>query len=245
MWIFSRKKSIEEANLLEGAVDRHSHILYGVDDGIATLEDSLRCIEYYENHGLSDLWLTPHVMEDVPNSTERLKARFAEVEQAYKAVEDSDHLKVKLHLAAEYMLDNEFENRLDARDLLTMEDNMVLVETSTWAGPVDLINTLSRIMSAGYRPLLAHPERYHYMKPEDYDKIHEMGVYMQLNLASVIGGYGENAQKRAKSLIEKGYYSYFGSDCHRYRNIESNYGRKMFKKKTLETLSYLLHSNNR
>jgi len=243
MFFFNKKKSILEAGLLRGSVDRHSHILYGVDDGIPTLEESLRCLDYYEQNGLSDLWLTPHVMEDIPNSTVKLKNRFDDLVKAYVPEGESFDNKVKLHLAAEYMLDTEYEKRLAARDLLTMEDNMVLVETSTWAGPVDLFGMLERTMSAGYRPILAHVERYHYMKNEDYDRLHEMGVRMQLNLASLLGGYGDNSQKRAKYIIDKGYYSYFGSDCHRFRNIESNYSKKEFKKDMLEVVSFLMHSN--
>jgi len=243
MGLFDRKKSIIDVGLLHGAADRHSHILYGVDDGVATLEESLQCIEFYEHNGLADLWLTPHVMEDIPNSTERLKARFMELVKAYVPEGESFAGKVNLHLAAEYMLDTEFEKRLEARDLLTMEDNMVLVETSTWAPPADLYGLLGRAMSAGYRPILAHVERYHYMKPEDYDRLHEMGVRMQLNLASLTGGYGEHSQKRAKALIDKGYYAYFGSDCHRFRNIEGNYNKKLFKKDMLSIIDLLLHSN--
>ena len=59
-----------EAGLLKGAVDHHSHILYGVDDGVSTEEESLSILSYLEQAGLKTLWLTPHTMEDVPNTTE-------------------------------------------------------------------------------------------------------------------------------------------------------------------------------
>lgn len=244
MGLFERKKSIIQTGILKGATDRHSHILYGVDDGVATLEESLQCLAFYEHEGLSDLWLTPHIMEDIPNSTERLKNRYQDLVKAYVPEGESFSGKVRLHLASEYMLDNEFSRRLESGDLLTMEDNMVLVETSALAAPVGLYEILDSIKSKGYRPLLAHVERYNYMTPRDYDRLHEMGVRMQLNLASLTGGYGPGSFERSKIILERGYYDYMGSDCHRFRNISHNYNKALFKKAMIQQIDKLLHNND-
>ena len=98
---------------MHGMTDWHCHILPGVDDGFKRLEDSLAALGRYELLGLSEVWLTPHVMEDVPNETEALRSRFSELCDAYGG-------PVRLHLAAEYMMDNLFEGRLEARDLLPL-----------------------------------------------------------------------------------------------------------------------------
>ena len=129
-----RKQSLLQSGVLQGATDRHSHILFGVDDGIRTLEDSLAVLAYDEEIGIKEVWCTPHIMEDVPNTTEALKKRFAELQAAYSG-------PIKLHLAAEYMLDTLFEERFTQGDLLTMEDNTILVETSTWNPPPDMSGT--------------------------------------------------------------------------------------------------------
>ena len=68
-----RKQSLLESGVLKGLTDRHSHILFGVDDGLRTLEDSLAVLAYYEEIGISEVWCTPHIMEDVPNATEALR----------------------------------------------------------------------------------------------------------------------------------------------------------------------------
>ena len=80
--LFSRKTSLVGSSLLEGAVDNHSHLLFGVDDGVKTLEEALYILGWMEKRGIRELWLTPHVMEDVPNTTQGLQARFAELQEA-------------------------------------------------------------------------------------------------------------------------------------------------------------------
>ena len=97
--IFRKRYSVVSSSILKGGEDRHCHVLFGVDDGIKTLEEALRVLEYDESLGITDVWCTPHIMEDIPNETETLRKRFDELREAYNG-------KITLHLAAEYMLDN-------------------------------------------------------------------------------------------------------------------------------------------
>lgn len=225
--IFKPKCSLLSGGALKGMTDHHSHILFGVDDGLRTLEESLQVLEFMEKEGIAEVWCTSHVMEDTPNSTEELKARFEELQKAYDG-------SIRLHLAAEYMLDTVFEERFQNKDLLLMKDNTVLVETSTWNPPPSLHETLRNILSAGYRPLLAHPERYRYLSEPSYERLHKMGVHFQLNLASLVGYYGETAMRKAHWILEKGWYSSVGTDCHRLKALEEQLGRAVLKKETLE-----------
>lgn len=230
--IFSSKKSLADSGVLLGTTDRHSHILFGTDDGIRTAEDALDAIAFEESLGVTDIWCTPHVMEDMPNTTEALKARFDELLAMYNG-------PVRLHLAAEYMIDPLFEQRLRNRDLLTMEDDTLLVETSTIAPPYDLEGSLKDIMSAGYRPMFAHPERCRFLDVKDIVSIHEMGVRLQLNIASLTGYYGSAAKEKAQQILKSGLYSAYGSDCHRVRTIQEQYSRKELTKETIHQLSLI------
>lgn len=217
--IFRKQKtSISESGVLKGFCDCHTHLLPGVDDGVATIEQSLEVLAYMESQGVSQVWCTPHVMDDIPNPTELLLRKFEELKTAYKG-------NIKLNLAAEYMLDSEFEKRLAEGDLLKMWDDVVLVETSTNIPPYNLLNLLENIMSKGYRPMLAHPERYRYMDVADYRHLREIGVYYQLNLPSVVGYYGETAANKALRLLREGSYYAVGSDCHKYSSILSQFNR--------------------
>lgn len=223
------KQSLAESGALKGMTDRHCHVLFGVDDGIRTLEDSLAVLAYDEEVGISEVWCTPHIMEDVPNTTEAMRERFEQLQQAYSG-------PIRLHLAAEYMLDTLFEERFNAGDLLTMEDNTVLVETSTWNPPSDMTGTLRRIQKAGYRPLLAHPERYRYLDDAGYERFHKMGIHFQLNAGSLVGYYGETAMHKAHDLLAKGWYSEIGSDCHRLKSLQEQYTRATLTKDVVARL---------
>lgn len=187
--------------------DYHSHILPGVDDGVATMKDTLDILADYERLGIRNVWFTPHVMEDCPNTTEELKARFAEVLEAYNG-------PVKLNLAAEYMMDNLFHRRLAEADLLPI-GNCLLVETSYFNPPAELGQILKAIKSKGYFPILAHPERYIYMEKDNYEELKEEDIRFQMNMGSIKGYYGHHTQAKAMWLYKKGYYDYFGSDLHR------------------------------
>ena len=231
--LFNRRRSLLESGLLKGAVDQHSHILYGLDDGVKTQEDSLAILRFLEEQGVSAVWFTPHVMEDVPNTTEGIRARFEELESVYRG-------GLRFHLAAEYMIDTLFEERLAARDLLTHGNDTVLVETSAVAPPINLWEVLETMRKAGYRPLIAHPERYRYMDKADYKRLHDMGCVLQMNLPSIVGFYGESARERALDLLDKGWYSMVGSDCHRYRAIQAQYAARELKKDTLRKLAPLM-----
>ena len=207
------KKPLSE--IWVGATDSHSHILPGVDDGVADMETSLKILAAYEKLQIREVWCTPHVMEDIPNTTEDLKARFAELKAAY-------HGPVRLNLAAEYMMDGLFLDRLEQDDLLTHghEGNALLVETSYYTPPMDLRGILETIKGKGYYPILAHPERYLYMKMSDYEPLKKMGLRFQLNLASLAGAYGEDALKKAQKLLKDKAYNLIGSDIHRHRQVQ-------------------------
>lgn len=111
MFFFNKKHTIAASGILQGAADHHSHILSGVDDGVETMDEALRILATYEDLGIKELWLTPHIMEDIPNTPQKLKARFEELKAAYKG-------NIKLHLAAEYMIDNHLHQLLQETNKL-------------------------------------------------------------------------------------------------------------------------------
>lgn len=101
---------------------------------------------------------------------------------------------------------------MEKEDLLLLEEGkrFLLVETSYFNPPMDLLSVLQRIQKKGYYPLLAHPERYEYMQKEDYNTLKEEHISFQLNLPSLAGMYGKHVQKKAEDLLKAGMYDRMG-----------------------------------
>lgn len=235
MGLFSKKKSLKDTGVFEGFTDWHSHILPGVDDGIQTMENSLEVLAEYERLGFRKVWLTPHIMEDYPNTTEDLKLRFEELKSAWKG-------NVELALASENMLDNLFEERLKNNDFLPIgeEGRHLLVETSYYTPPYAMDEMMEAARKNGYFLILAHPERYRYMEEKDYRKLKEEGVFFQSNILSLMGAYGESAKKNAEWLLDKNMIDMFGSDVHKLGHIKANIEVKSVKPGHIEAIKKVL-----
>ena len=237
VWPFSKKTTIAAGGILSGATDHHSHILPGVDDGVETMDEALRILAKYESLGIRVLWLTPHIMEDIPNSAQKLATRFEELKSAYNG-------NIELHLAAEYMIDNHLRKQLaDNAELLPIGNSSkhILVETSYYSSPMKMRDTLQQIKTKGYHPLLAHPERYMYLDNSEYQKLHGEGVKFQLNLASLAGGYGPVVKRKALWLLSNEFYSVAGSDLHSEDYIEFITKCKL-SKENIEAVKRLLQN---
>ena len=103
MWLLRKKSTLEACGYFHGFVDWHNHILPGVDDGVQTIDEALQILAEYERLRIKEVWLTPHIMEDIPNTTKHLQERFDELQSAYSG-------NITLHLASENMLDKLLRN---------------------------------------------------------------------------------------------------------------------------------------
>lgn len=222
MGLFTRSKKLGDTGLLQGATDYHSHILPGVDDGFVETEKSFRALRYLEKMGLKKLWLTPHIMEDYPNTVSDLRERFDRLREAYDG-------SLEMDLASENMLDPLFEKRLRSGQLLPIgkHHDHLLVETSYFSAPDNFSRLIDEIHSAGYRVLLAHPERYIYMSQDDYKALKDKGVKFQINFGSIAGFYGKEAKQKAEWLLRNDFVNVFGSDMHRLRHLMAQLDTKV------------------
>lgn len=238
IWPFKKRiDTLLKGGIMQGFTDWHSHILPGVDDGVPDMETALATLRAYEEMGVAHVWLTPHIMEDYPNTTEALRARFAELQEAWKG-------NVTISLAAENMLDSLFQERLEARDLLTIgnEGTHLLVETSYFNPPMDFDDMIDDIQSAGYYPVLAHPERYRYMNEADYKDLRRRGVLFQINMMSTVGMYGETARGKAEWLLRNGMAELTGTDVHRLSATRRHLETAPAHRDTLEQIVALARS---
>ncbi len=224
-------------------VDIHSHLLPGIDDGAKNIEDSMELILKMSSYGIQNFITTPHVLGNVwPNTTDIILDKLDIVQEE---LEKRDLSYIKIDAAAEYMLDEEFCKLLKARDLLTLKEDHLLVEMSYLNAPVNLFEMLFDIQLAGYKPILAHPERYRFYhnKFDTYHKLKEAGCSFQINLLSLTGYYGDDVKKSAEKLIQNGMIDFAGSDTHHQKHLAAL--SKLGTKKSLKLLEPILKNNSK
>jgi len=225
-WIFKKKsKRVSQYSL---DIDIHSHILPGIDDGSGSLEESLAMLKGFQEAGYKKLIATPHIMVDVYRNTPAIVKERLELltEEAKK-----NGVDIELEVGAEYYLDDGFLEHLNSGDILSFGDDYLLFETSYMDRPINLEDMIFEIQAMGYKPVFAHPERYRYINnlEKEYKKLKDLGVFFQVNLNSLIGGYGKSAKQKAEFLVKNGMISFLGSDAHSLKHIE---GIKKAKKMT-------------
>jgi tyrosine-protein phosphatase YwqE len=218
---FFKKKNPQLHELIPtDFVDIHSHLIPGIDDGSKSVADSLSMMTSLCEIGFSQFITTPHIFQNVWNNTPELIQR--EEAQLKITLQNNEQL-FEIKAAAEYMLDNSISTRLESEKLLTLKDNMVLVEMSYLNPPIQLFDLLYEIQIAGYSPVIAHPERYlfYHNNMEIYAKLKKAGCLFQLNLLSAVGYYGLGVTKAADTLLKKGFIDFVGSDVHHVKHVEA------------------------
>ena len=213
-------------------VDIHSHLVPVIDDGSKSMQESIAIIKEFKKLGFKKLITTPHIMHHrFPNSSEIILSGVAEVQ--HELVKQG--IDIELEAACEYYLDEHFMQLLEKRDILTFGDNYLLFELSYAMKPANLLELIYEIEVAGYKPVLAHPERYLYLHDNFtiYEQLKERGVLLQVNLNSFSGYYSKAVQKVAMKILEKGWIDFIGSDTHKLSQMEhfsNNYKGKIIEK---------------
>lgn len=239
---FLKKKEIPLNEVFDVEfVDIHSHLLPGIDDGAKDMDHSIALIEKMISYGITKFITTPHVLGDVyPNSTELIQEKAEEVRTELKkrGIEG-----ISFRAAAEYMMDEQFVERLKQKDLLTLKDNKILVEMSYFNAPYNLFDILFEIQLQGFKPVLAHPERYNFYHRDFqmYYKLKKAGCLFQLNLLSLTEQYGKGVQKTAQQLLKENLYDFVGTDTHHNNHLKLL--QKIGDKKTVKQIEHLIKNN--
>lgn len=224
----------------EITTDLHSHLIPEIDDGVNTLVESMIVIRKMKEIGFEKLITTPHIMSHrFPNSSDTIKRGFEKVQE--EVINKS--IDIKLDFAAEYYLDEHFLELIKQKDILSFgKENYVLFELSYTVPPLNLDTILFELQSAGYTPILAHPERYIYYT-KNIDKLKELkdrGVLLQINTNSIGAFYGKKVKSAVDEIIKEKMVDFAGSDAHgkKYVDLLENI---TFKSKTY---SNMLKTNN-
>ncbi|MBF2708218.1 tyrosine-protein phosphatase [Flavobacterium soyangense] len=235
-----KSKPVLKDLIPDNYIDIHSHLLPGIDDGAQKFEDTLRLTRALQSFGTSQFITTPHIIEHFWDNTPEI---ITEKEAGVLKELSTHQITLPFRAAAEYMMDDSFVSLLRSGNLLTLKKNYVLVEMSYINPPIQLYSILFDLQVAGYIPVLAHPERYlfYHQNLEEYNKLKRSGCLFQLNLLSAVGYYGLTVTKIAEKLLQKGMYSFVGSDVHHDNHIAA-FDRKV-KLKDLLPLTEAMANN--
>ena len=222
-------------------VDIHSHFLPNIDDGSKSMAESVALLRRMHGYGIKHIICTPHVMESVwENSSESIQQKLDALNAHLKSIDFTD---MHLTAAAEYMLDANFDHLLKTEKLRPLKDNYILVELSFINAPANLYETLFNIQIAGYKPVLAHPERYSYIHNDlkVYKKLKEAGCLFQLNLLSLSNYYGSEVTATAQLLLKHQMIDFAGTDTHKRHHLD--FLEKIDDGKTIKLLEPVLKAN--
>ena len=216
---FSTKpKNRVALDLSKVKVDMHSHLIPGIDDGAQNMEETIAMLAKFEALGFSKIITTPHIKHpSYPNSSAIILSGLNEVRNQMKEL----GISLTLEAAAEYFYDESFLEKVKSRDLLTFGDNYVLFEFSFYHTPTFVDVLFDELIKAGYKPVIAHFERYLYFlgSIEKAVEWRKRGVNIQVNLLSLTGHYGMEIKKQAEMLIDACEFDFVGSDCHRMEHL--------------------------
>ncbi len=217
--LFRKQELLEPADLSVLKVDMHSHLIPGIDDGSPDMETSIMLLRHFEAMGYRKVITTPHIMIDYYKNTSEI---INEGLKALRAKARDEGVRLQIDAVAEYYLDEHFDELIEKGDVLTFGDKYVLFELPFMAEPEMLKSTLFKLQMGGYRPILAHPERYLFWH-RDLEKLRELSdrdVKLQININSLTGTYSPQVQRTAEWMIDQGIVDFIGSDCHHLGHLQ-------------------------
>ena len=233
--LFKNKEVLPPFDLGRFKSDMHSHLIPGIDDGAQDMDQTIAMLAKFESLGYKKVVTTPHIMTDsFPNNPEIILSGLEKVKNEIKKV----GIEIEVEAAAEYYFDETLMPKIKNKELLTFGDNYVLVEFAFHSPPQFLDQLFFELKTHGYRPVIAHFERYLYYlgKIDKAEKWRSEGINIQINLNSLFGQYGPEVQKQAEKLIDEGQFDFVGTDCHRIehlmileKNLSSPYLHKIGK----------------
>ncbi len=199
-------------------VDLHNHLIYGVDDGVKSLDESIKMILAAKENGYSALIITPHYIEDSIYSSS--VKQNSEILFTIKEELKNQNIDIELYLGNEFMLSNNVLDLLEEKEISTLNSSRyLLVELSQNMKYDYLVDKIDLLIKKGIVPIIAHPERYDFLELQQFKEFVNHGALLQLDAGSLLGAYGKHAKKRARLLIKANLIYVVSSDTHRKENF--------------------------
>lgn len=204
-------------------LDFHNHLLPGVDDGVKDVAEAIVAIRALKSAGFTGAVITPHIYRGIyDNNPLQLRAEFS----YFVAELSANGINFPLMLAAEYFADEFFLERIKQDDILYLQvwnERWVLIEFPYYHEDQYGAICISALAARGYRPIIAHVERYRYVakgRTVWLSRFARAGAILQADIGSLAGQHGEEARRFCRWLLAENFISLWGSDLHKAAQVE-------------------------
>ena len=196
-------------------IDIHTHIIFNIDDGCKSLENSLKTIINLRKLGFKKIVLTPHYMQ----GTKYIANNELKIDK-FNILKDEvkkHNIDIELYLGNEIYINYNIENLIVNNEIYSVNNSRyLLIELPLYNEINGVMDYLYELKLKGFIPIIAHPERYSYFQ-KDYKKMDELfdsGILFQSNYGSIIGLYGNDAKRLVKHALKKDMISFMSTDIH-------------------------------
>ena len=197
-------------------IDIHSHLLFGVDDGPKTLEESVLMLKEAAEQGVSTIILTPHYRHGMfPYKKDTIMEHYRELLPYAKGE------GISLYLGCEYHVNSRIIEALSSKRVLTLADSAYVLTEYEYETEYEYIVNMSReLISRGYVPVIAHVERYKCLlkEAENIEELRRLGALIQINAPAILGKEGWAQKRFCRKLLDMGEVDFIGSDSHGIKN---------------------------
>ena len=202
-------------------LDFHSHILPGIDDGATNIDNAVELVSAMKGWGFEKITCTPHINALYPNKPSDIERAFDALQMA---LEDR-HVDIQLAMSAEYRLVPEtWPQVLEKNWIMPIEDKYILTELpiskKEEMKDIKPLEEFRKLVSMGLTPILPHPERYFYLSHDELLRYVDAGLVIQCNYGSLAGLYGTESRDRARSLVDEGIVTFYGTDMHNLKYVD-------------------------
>lgn len=198
-------------------IDIHTHILPNVDDGADSFEKAVEMLKQAKEQGVTHIILTPHSITTSSNYVEKsiLEEKFNDFVNKIKDI------GIKVYLGSEIYFTDGTYHKLVNNELRTFNNSKYCIVEFPMHGQPDIDDALFNVSAKGFKPILAHPERYKYLDIEDVKTI-KKNAMIQVNTTSILGMHGRKIKKFAFQLLKNNLVDFVSTDCHNTTNRNVN-----------------------
>ena len=225
-------------------IDIHSHVIPRVDDGSKSLEDSLKLLKTAEEDGVTDLICTPHYRRSFFETPK------AKIEEKFEELKAANNTKVNIYLGQEIAYSRDIYGKLERGELLTYNGTKYILLEFNYTNFVDVSGVCFECKIRGFKPIIAHIERYDYLSLKDVIELYDNGFLIQVNASSLL--FGSHYRGKVKKYLKNDLVHFIANDIHvgrdycmakAYNIVKSKYGEERAEALFNENAKILIEKN--